>query len=102
MLFGGFLVNVDSLPVPLKYCQFLSPYKYALEAILVNEMHGRVILFNPPDAEYTFQMRGEMILEVFGFSVDHFALDLGVISGLALSSILLAGLLLQLCVKERR
>jgi len=102
MLFGGFFVNNQQLPIPLRYLQYISPYKFSLEALLVNEMHGRVILFNPPSAEYTFQMRAEKILDIFGFSVDHFALDLGVMASLALTSALVAGLLLRFCVREKR
>lgn len=95
-------MNTESLPVPLKYLQYISPYKFTLEALLTNEMRGRTILFNPPDAEYVFTMRAEKILEVFGFNVNNFALDLGVISALGFSTLLVAGILLRFCVKERR
>jgi hypothetical protein len=37
MLFGGFLVNSDSIPVAFIWIEYISPFKYAFGAYVVNE-----------------------------------------------------------------
>lgn len=41
MLFAGFYINADSLPVWLAWFQYLSPIKYGLEALAYNEYNDR-------------------------------------------------------------
>jgi ATP-binding cassette subfamily G (WHITE) protein 2 len=101
MLFGGFLININYLPLTLRLAQYISPYRYTLEALLVNEMHGRIILFNPPGS-ISVQVKAELILEFFGFSTKHLALNLGCLSGIALLSVAFAAILLNYCVREKR
>ncbi|EPQ28077.1 uncharacterized protein PFL1_04404 [Pseudozyma flocculosa PF-1] len=38
--YGGFLLNLDQIPAVLRWLQWLSPLKYALEAVSVHELKG--------------------------------------------------------------
>ncbi|XP_030834888.1 ATP-binding cassette, sub-family G (WHITE), member 2 isoform X1 [Strongylocentrotus purpuratus] len=40
MVFGGLLVNISSLPVWLQWLQYLSIFRFGLNALLINEMVG--------------------------------------------------------------
>lgn len=100
MLFGGFLINTDDLPpylVPLKYT---SPYRFAIEALMVNEFAGRTILFNPKGFP-SIKMSGTKLLEVLGFNVLHTPMDAGLLFLMALMTLVGAGLLLRILVKEK-
>ena len=39
-LFGGFFLNIDSLPSCISWLQYLSLFKYAFAAIMQNEFRG--------------------------------------------------------------
>jgi ABC-type multidrug transport system permease subunit len=39
-LFGGFFLNIDSLPSYISWLQYLSLFKYAFAAIMQNEFRG--------------------------------------------------------------
>jgi len=41
MLFAGFLLNRESLPVYLSWIQYFSYFSYAYEALLINELHSK-------------------------------------------------------------
>jgi ABC-type multidrug transport system permease subunit len=37
MLFSGYMININSIPVWLRWMQYISPLRYALEVGLTNE-----------------------------------------------------------------
>jgi hypothetical protein len=37
MLFGGFLVNSDSISIAFIWLEYMSPFKYAFGAYVINE-----------------------------------------------------------------
>jgi ATP-binding cassette subfamily G (WHITE) protein 2 len=41
MVFGGFLINLGSIPVWLSWLQYLSLFKFSIAALSVNEMEGQ-------------------------------------------------------------
>lgn len=45
MLFGGFFINSANVPVYLIWLQYLSFFKYAFEALVINEFTGYVAWF---------------------------------------------------------
>eukprot|EP00891_Asterochloris_glomerata_P008052 jgi/Astpho2/8052/Aster-03001 len=45
LLFGGFLVNVASIPGWLRWLQYLSIFHYAFQAMLINELQGLLLDF---------------------------------------------------------
>ena len=40
MVFGGFLLNIDSIPAYFRWFEYLSVFRYSLEAISINEFAG--------------------------------------------------------------
>ena len=101
MLFGGFLINIRFLPFALGLFQYISPYRYTLESLLVNELQGRVILFNP-QGSIPVKVPAEEVIKFFGFSQKNEKLNLGCLFGLSTTFILAADILLQFCVREKR
>lgn len=45
LAFTGFLVNVNSIPSALRWLHAVSPFYYAFEALLTNELNGQEFLF---------------------------------------------------------
>lgn len=54
MLFSGFYVNSDSIPAWTSWIEYISPFRYALEALVYNEYEGRGFYPDP--------------IETFGFT----------------------------------
>lgn len=57
MLFSGFYVNSDSIPAWTSWIEYISPFRYALEALTYNEYGGRGFYPNP--------------IETFGFDLGY-------------------------------
>ncbi|EFJ49894.1 hypothetical protein VOLCADRAFT_104135 [Volvox carteri f. nagariensis] len=80
LLFGGFLLNKDSVP---SYCAWISKasfFNYAYEALAINEFHRfpRDFTFTAPiktSALPPLRISGDGVLKEFGFDVDLFYLD---------------------------
>ncbi|XP_017312985.1 broad substrate specificity ATP-binding cassette transporter ABCG2b isoform X2 [Ictalurus punctatus] len=75
MVFGGFLVNLNSMLSWLSWLKWLSIFRYGLNAITINEMTGQVFYDN------STRLTGEMYLEAqridysaWGFWQNHVAL----------------------------
>ena len=49
ILFGGFYINIESLPVWLRWVQYLSLMRFAFEGLCVNEMKD--LVFSCDDIE---------------------------------------------------
>ena len=41
VLFAGFFINYDDIPIFLRWISYLSPIRYGLEAIFKSEFQGR-------------------------------------------------------------
>ncbi|KEG12839.1 ABC transporter [Trypanosoma grayi] len=48
-VFGGFLVQAETVPSALRLFQAISPFFLAFEALLVNELDGQACTFSPTD-----------------------------------------------------
>lgn len=83
ILFGGLLLNRESMPLGSGWLQFVSIYHYAYEALSVNEVLYLTL------SEYKFglqiQVPGAAILSAFGFDNEAVPQD---IAGLAVTAIL--------------
>lgn len=65
--FAGFFVNLASIPPVLRWLQYLSPLKYALEALSVNEV-GSGLMIEDTLAGVKVSISAEIIMEtLFGF-----------------------------------
>lgn len=101
MLFAGFLLNTDSLPVYLSWIKYFSYFSYAYEALLINELHGFPIVIDPKGFP-SFPGDGDFFLKELGMDHERFYADIIFTASFAVFFIVLAGLLLRFFVKEKR
>nr|QST15003.1 ABCG2-like1 protein [Diaphanosoma celebensis] len=80
LLFGGFFLRGDSIPVYFEWLSYLSWFKYGNEMLSINQWLG--VTFNDtstdsfvacPDGQCT----GELVLQFFAYDPDNFYVDLG-------------------------
>ncbi|KAG0207816.1 hypothetical protein BGX33_006623 [Mortierella sp. NVP41] len=100
MLFGGLLLNKESIPEYLSWLQKLSFFNFAFEALLVNEITFLQLI----QKEYGLEIDvpGAVILSTFGFNSGAYWKDvqsLGIMAGIFYA---VAFLWLQFRVNERR
>ncbi|KAF2771146.1 putative ABC transporter [Teratosphaeria nubilosa] len=100
LLFGGFLLNHNTIPKGLVWLQNLSIFHYAFEGLIINEVRYLTLL----DKKYglDIEIPGAAILSSFGFDVQALWMDavgLAVFCGVFL---LLGYLALLLLLVERR
>jgi len=74
---------------------------YGYEILMVNELEGTQILFNPPEVPPTYTS-GEEFLLMFDMDPKRIYLDVGVLLGMASLYLLTAYLFLRFVIKERR
>eukprot|EP00164_Ancoracysta_twista_P017105 GFYU01029007.1.p1 GENE.GFYU01029007.1~~GFYU01029007.1.p1 ORF type:complete len:165 (-),score=42.70 GFYU01029007.1:228-722(-) len=75
MLFGGFFSNIATIPVWLRWLQWVSVFKYGFEVLAINEFDG--LTFDCPPAPEVCQVPdGDVALKNLGFNKDHFAQDM--------------------------
>ncbi|CAG8558234.1 14293_t:CDS:10 [Cetraspora pellucida] len=100
MLFGGLLLNKESIPSYLAWLKHLSFFNYAFEAMLVNE----VVYLQLTEEKYGLQIDvpGATILSTFGFNASAYWPDVTKLTLLFMSFIVLSFTCLQLFVKELR
>jgi len=67
LLFGGFLLNHETIPKPLVWLQTLSIFHYGFEGLIVNEVRYLTLV----DHKYglDIEVPGSAILSSFGFNV---------------------------------
>ncbi|KAI7613086.1 hypothetical protein KC346_g6658 [Hortaea werneckii] len=67
LLFGGFLLNRNTIPPPVRWLQDLSIFHYAFEGLIVNEARYLSLV----DKKYglDIEVPGSAILSSFGFDV---------------------------------
>lgn len=88
MVFGGFLVNLNSMLSWLSWLKWISIFKYGLNAVFINEMKGQVFYFTNSTLSYT----GEEYLKLQGidYSVWGFWQNEVALMGIILICMLLA------------
>ncbi|ORY03173.1 ABC transporter [Basidiobolus meristosporus CBS 931.73] len=100
MLFGGLLLNKDSIPSYLTWLKDLSFFNYALEAMLVNEM--KYLQLTEKKYGLQIDIPGATILSTFGFNAANFWPDVIKLSSMFCIFIILSFVCLQMFVKEKR
>lgn len=77
LIFGGFFLNSASVPSYFKYLSYFSWFRYANEALLINQWSnvkdGDIACTR---ANVTCPSSGEIILETFNFQVENFYFDI--------------------------
>lgn len=101
LLFGGFLVMKSGMKPWLHWICLLSIFNYSFEALMINELNGIWVEFNPAGHSIT-PINGKELLINMGMNVNDLSFDvamLGVVTGV----FIIAGyILLRFFVKERR
>ncbi|KAF9901628.1 hypothetical protein BX616_002202, partial [Lobosporangium transversale] len=100
MLFGGLLLNKESIPDELSWLQKLSFFNFAFEALLVNE----ITFLQLVQKEYGLEIDvpGAVILSTFGFNSGAYWRDIQNLAIMAGTFFAIAFLWLQFRVNERR
>jgi ABC-type multidrug transport system ATPase subunit len=75
LLFGGFLVNVQTLPSYIVWVEKLSVFSYAFEALMCNELQGLLLTLKAPGLPPA-PIKGDIFLTTLGMNVDHIGSDL--------------------------
>ncbi|KAJ3100751.1 hypothetical protein HDU97_001978, partial [Phlyctochytrium planicorne] len=83
MLFSGLLINQDSIPLYVRWVQFLSFFRFAYEALIVNDITGITIVDDVAGANVNIP--ASIILTKFGFNINSYYQNLFVGVGLTVS-----------------
>ncbi|KAL1497603.1 hypothetical protein ABEB36_008533 [Hypothenemus hampei] len=81
LLFGGFLLNIESIPIYFEWLSYLSWFKYGNEALLINQWNNVTNIQCPP-GNSTCPKNGRVILEYYNFKSGHLILDILSLLGL--------------------
>ncbi|KAJ1980388.1 (ABC) transporter [Dimargaris verticillata] len=100
MLFGGLLLNKESIPYYLRFLKDLSIFNYALESMIVNEM--KYLQLRETKFGLEIDVPGATILSTFGFNAMNYWPDVTKLGGMFLVFVVVAFVCLQALVKEKR
>jgi ABC-type multidrug transport system permease subunit len=70
ILFGGFLLNVQTMPAYVAWLQWFSIFKYAFEIMMTNELSGLLLTFDAPGYP-SVPVYGEVFLQTLGFDLSN-------------------------------
>lgn len=93
LLFGGFLVNVETMGPWYSWLRFVSIFYYSFELLMTNELTGLLLSFNAPGYP-TIPIYGEVFLESVGMKADRQSKDLIFLCCLTVGCCILAYILL--------
>lgn len=75
LLFGGFLINIDTMATWYSWLKYISIYYYAFEILITNELTGLLLIFDAPGFP-TVPVYGEVFVETLGMDVDNQTRDI--------------------------
>eukprot|EP00026_Physarum_polycephalum_P002228 Phypoly_transcript_02233.p1 GENE.Phypoly_transcript_02233~~Phypoly_transcript_02233.p1 ORF type:complete len:928 (+),score=87.47 Phypoly_transcript_02233:85-2784(+) len=104
LLFGGFLISLNSMPPWIKWITDLSFFKFAYTGLMANEFDGIEILINPGDMgdDNPIWVSGVVILDQVGITPDMLYPDLLALTGILAFFLFATYLALHFSVKEKR
>jgi len=102
-IFFFFFFSSASLPPYLAWITYFSPFRFALNSLLVNELDGLSIWFDPiPELEPEL-ISGRMVLTMFGFDLESaYSTDIIALAVMVAGWFVIGLLSLVLFVKEKR
>eukprot|EP00951_Prasinocladus_malaysianus_P005607 scaffold39567_cov48-Prasinocladus_malaysianus.AAC.1 len=93
LVFGGFLANLEVMPEVISWISYLSIFRYAFEALVVNEVTGT--FFNLDVSGFAVSdLDSQLLLEVLGLDAQRFFRDAAVLSLMFLAFALASALIL--------
>ncbi|TDH71903.1 hypothetical protein CCR75_000983 [Bremia lactucae] len=101
LLFGGFLLNSQSIPTAVGWLKHLSIFSYAFEILMTNELKGLILKFDAPGYP-AIPIYGEVYLKTLGMDFANRYYDVAALSLIAVSLQVLAFLFLSLQVPLHR
>lgn len=75
LLFGGFLVNADTLAASIAWLEYVSIFSYAFEILMTNELKGLTMVFNAPGYP-SIPVQGDVFLKTLGMDFEDQVMDL--------------------------
>ena len=88
------------MPPALVWIQYLSFFNYAFEAIAVNELNNVIIVDTA--AGVTINVQASVIIQIFGFDVDAYWRDVGILAAFYVFYLTLSFEALKFLIKEKR
>ena len=88
IVFAGFIINFDDVPVWLNWFQYLSPMRYSTEAMVYTEFEDNDDYIN-----------GEEVVERFNYNVGQYQ-SIAILLGIAIFLRIAALIFLKLTVKK--
>lgn len=82
LIFGGFLANKSVIPHVLRWITYLSPFRYAWEAMVINEFSNSYLTLGAPGVDVKVVMKGEAFVKVLGVDPALMTTNLGVLAAL--------------------
>ena len=82
LLFGGFLLNVQTMEASYSWLKYGSIFYYSFEILMTNELTGLVLDFDAPGYP-PIPAHGQVFLETVGMDVDNQSRDLICLCSLA-------------------
>ncbi|KAL3664423.1 hypothetical protein V7S43_010746 [Phytophthora oleae] len=99
LLFGGFLLNTETMPDSVGWLKHLSIFGYAFEILMANELEGIVLSFDAPGYP-AVPVYGEVYLKTLGMDYTNRYYDVAALALIAIVLQFVAYLFLSLQVKS--
>jgi ATP-binding cassette, subfamily G (WHITE), member 2 len=100
LLFGGFLLNSQTMPSTVAWLKHFSIFSYAFEILMTNELKGLLMEFNAPGYP-SVPVYGDVFLKTLGMDYANRYYDLAALATIAGTLQVLAFLFLSLQVPVR-
>ncbi|KAG7376010.1 ABC transporter G member 24, partial [Phytophthora boehmeriae] len=101
LLFGGFLLNSQTMPASVGWLKQLSIFNYAFEILMTNELKGMLMTFNAPGYP-AVPVYGEVYLKTLDMDYDNRYYDVGALALIAVVLHVVAFLVLSFQVPRHR
>jgi len=82
VLFAGFLANKNAIPAALRWITYLSVFRYAWEALVINEMRALYLYFSAPGIDLTVTVKGDAFLQIIGVDANALVPDVAALVGI--------------------
>jgi ABC-type multidrug transport system ATPase subunit len=79
VLFAGFLANKDAIPAALRWITYLSVFRYAWEALVINEMKALYLVFGIEGIDIRVTVKGDVFLNIIGVDARMLLVDVAVL-----------------------
>jgi hypothetical protein len=100
MLFAGVLLNANQIPAPMQWIQYTSLFKYAYEAVSVNNAQGVRLVTSIAGLDVT--LTATSILTAFGIDINAYSRDVTIMLAIFIFLLGLIATLVTYRLREKR